>query len=71
MAHFFATRPPLETVHRHGPRRATALGYVYIVSRLLYPWLFYIGHPWLQLSTVPGYLVVFANFWGAVAGAAA
>ena len=39
------------------------LCYAYLVSRMVYPFAFYAGHPLLQLSTQPGYLVV----WGQLA----
>jgi uncharacterized MAPEG superfamily protein len=34
------------------------LGWCYVVSRAVYPVFFCIGHPWLQVSTVPGYLII-------------
>jgi uncharacterized MAPEG superfamily protein len=46
-----------------GAQRAAACGVVYVASRALYPALFYVGHPWLQLATVPGYVVI----WGQLA----
>ena len=39
------------------------LCYAYLVSRMVYPFAFYAGHPLLQLSTQPGYLIV----WGQLA----
>ena len=51
-----------------GAARAALLGWVYIASRVVYPICFYIGHPWLQLSTVPGYLTVFVQL-GLIAAA--
>jgi hypothetical protein len=41
-----------------GPERAWLTGSVYICSRLLYPALFWAGSPWILLSTVPGYAVI-------------
>ena len=46
-----------------GIDRAAALGGVYVVSRMIYPLMFYIGHPWLQISTYPGYVVIWANIF--------
>jgi uncharacterized MAPEG superfamily protein len=42
---------------------AGRLTYVYLVSRMAYPAAFYAGHPILQLSTQPGYVIV----WGQLA----
>ena len=39
---------------------AGRLAWAYLVSRIAYPLAFYAGHPLLQLSTQPGYLIV----WG-------
>ena len=39
------------------------LCYGYLVSRMVYPFAFYAGHPLLQCSTQPGYLIV----WGQLA----
>ena len=44
-----------------GSRAAALVGFVYILSRVLYPALFWIGHPWLQISTVPGYLSIWCE----------
>lgn len=41
-----------------GCRQSTILGSIYIISRLMYPVMFYVGHPWLQLATVPGYVII-------------
>lgn len=35
------------------------MGIVYISFRSIYPFCFYKGGPWLLLSTVPGYIVIF------------
>jgi uncharacterized MAPEG superfamily protein len=34
------------------------LGWCYVLTRAVYPIFFCIGHPWLQVSTVPGYLII-------------
>jgi len=41
-----------------GPERAWLTGSVYIGSRALYPALFWAGSPWILLSTVPGYAII-------------
>jgi len=41
-----------------GAQRAAYVGTVYIVSRSIYPFFFHIGHPWLQIATVPGYVSI-------------
>ena len=33
-------------------------GVIWVLSRAVYPIFFSVGHPWLQCSTVPGYVVV-------------
>ena len=40
---------------------AGRLMWVYLLSRMLYPLAFYVGHPLLQLATQPGYLIVFGQ----------
>ena len=45
---------------------SSRLCYAYLVSRMVYPFAFYAGHPLLQLSTQPGYLIV----WGQLADVA-
>jgi len=42
---------------------AGRLTWIYLLSRLAYPLAFHVGHPLLQLSTQPGYLIV----WGQLA----
>jgi uncharacterized MAPEG superfamily protein len=37
---------------------ASFIGIIYIVSRSAYPFCFYLGLPWVLISTVPGYLCV-------------
>ena len=37
----------------------SSLGWVYVALRAVYPVAFCVGHPWLQLVTVPCYLIVF------------
>ena len=49
-----------------GPSAAARLGCLYIVSRAVYPIFFYIGHPWLQISTVPGYLCIAYQLYAAM-----
>lgn len=41
-----------------GPTRAFWMAWIYMCSRVVYPVCFYVGHPWLQVSTVPGYCVI-------------
>jgi len=45
---------------------AGRLTWIYLLSRLAYPLAFHVGHPLLQLSTQPGYLIV----WGQLADVA-
>jgi hypothetical protein len=40
------------------PHIAAKFGWLYIASRLIYPFCFYGGLPWLLMSTVPGYLFI-------------
>lgn len=40
------------------PEGTRLTGALYIVSRALYPPLFWAGSPWILLSTVPGYAVI-------------
>ena len=42
-----------------GAALSAKLAYMYILSRFIYPLCFYCGHPYLLLSTVPGYLIIF------------
>lgn len=51
------------------PHIAAKFGWMYIASRLIYPFCFYGGLPWLFMSTVPGYLFIFM-LWKDVAIAA-
>ena len=37
----------------------SSLGWSYVTLRAIYPVAFCVGHPWLQLVTVPCYLIVF------------
>lgn len=41
------------------PLQAEFLGWWYLASRCIYPIAFYMGTPWLFVSTVPGYVVIF------------
>ena len=54
-----------------GPQAAARLGCIYIVSRIAYPICFYVGHPWLQISTVPGYMVIWYQLYLVVCALAA
>lgn len=42
----------------NGAPMAASLGWAYVLSRVLYPALFWAGHPWLQVSTMTGYLII-------------
>jgi uncharacterized MAPEG superfamily protein len=42
-----------------GPDSATNWGWYYLASRSIYPLAFYLGVPYLLLSTLPGYFVIF------------
>jgi len=53
-----------------GTSRAAAFGAAYVASRAAYPFLFYAGHPWLQLATVPGYLAIWCQLGLVVAATA-
>ena len=48
---------------------AGRLMWVYLLSRMLYPLAFYVGHPLLQLATQPGYLIVFGQLLDLAASA--
>jgi hypothetical protein len=39
------------------PKYAAMLGYIYVISRSYYPFVFS-GFPWILSSTLPGYLVI-------------
>ena len=41
------------------PTKAAKLGWIYIITRSYYPIAFYFGLPWILLSTLPGYGVIF------------
>ena len=41
-----------------GPQHTAVTGWTYVASRALYPPLFWAGSPFILLSTVPGYLVI-------------
>jgi hypothetical protein len=53
-----------------GATRAAQLGAIYVLSRLVYPIFFYIGHPWLQIATVPGYLSIWYQLYSVCVGLA-
>ena len=53
-------------VPNDGPSQAAMCATIYVVSRLLYPWLFWCGHPWLQFSTCPGYWVIWYQLYRVV-----
>ena len=54
-----------------GPAQAAWLASVYVASRAAYPLLFWCGHPWLQLSTCPGYWVIWYQLYRVVVATAA
>jgi len=45
---------------------ATQIGWVYIITRSYYPFVFYYGLPYLLLSTVPGYACISALLYNVV-----
>jgi len=46
-----------------GPEKAARIAWLYVASRAAYPAFFYIGHPWLQLATVPGYVCIWYQLY--------
>lgn len=57
-------------VPNNGPAQAATCATIYVVSRALYPWLFWCGHPWLQVSTCPGYWVIWYQLYRVVSASA-
>lgn len=45
------------------PSSAASVGYIYVITRSYYPFAFYLGLPYLLLSTVPGYACIFYLFF--------
>jgi len=33
-------------------------GWIYVLSRCIYPWGFWKGSPYILMSTIPGYIVI-------------
>ncbi len=42
----------------HSPSEATKLGWYWLASRVIYPFVFHKGMPYLLLSTCPGYVFI-------------
>ena len=47
------------------PSEAERLGWIYVISRSFYPFLFYLGGNWRLGATLPNYYAVF-NLWKSV-----
>ena len=48
------------------PKYATQIGWVYIITRSYYPFVFYYGLPYLLLSTIPGYACISALLYNVI-----
>jgi uncharacterized MAPEG superfamily protein len=48
------------------PDYAATIGWYWLISRAMYPFVFYYGIPYLLLSTLPGYAFITMLFWPVV-----
>ncbi len=49
------------------PSSAAAYGWAYLLCRAFYPIVFYLGVPYLFISTIPGYVIIVRLVWACYA----